>query len=187
MDRNNIETLYNSMHDRLCLFICRRTGYDMDAEDILQDVFLRIHTHLDTVRDMDKLESWIYQVARNSITDYYRKQRHQIELPEDTPEESEEEEESDPGTIPYIRGLVDNLPEPYRQAIILTEYEGLSQKEMAERLGISISGAKSRVQRARQRIKEMMLQCCHYEFDMRGAILEYHERCCCCDESTSCH
>jgi len=52
--------------------------------------------------------------------------------------------------------------------------------ELAARLGISISGAKSRVQRARQKVKDMLLTCCHYEFDRRGAILEYRQRCCCC-------
>ena len=188
IDKPDIETLYKNMHDRLCLFICSRMGYEAEAEDILQDVFLRIHTHLDTVREMDKLESWVYQVARNSIIDYYRSRRRFVELQDQPVEEEKPEEEPDLNMALYIRDLVEALPEPYHQAIILTEYEGLSQKDMAERLGISISGAKSRMQRARQKIKEMMLQCCHYEFDMRGAILDYRERCCCCcDETTSCN
>ncbi|MCE1252668.1 MAG: RNA polymerase sigma factor SigZ [Anaerolineae bacterium] len=186
MDTPNLETLYITMHDRLCLFICSRTAYAADAEDILQDVFLRIHTHLGSVREVEKLESWIYQVARNSIIDYYRRGRRLVELKNDLPAELEEENEPDPGLAPYLRQLVESLPEPYRQAIQLTDYEGLSQKEMAGRLGISISGAKSRVQRARLKIKEMMLLCCHYEFDKRGAILEYRERCCCCDDNQPC-
>jgi RNA polymerase sigma-70 factor, ECF subfamily len=182
----SVETIYNTMHDRLCLFICSRMGYEADAEDILQDVFLRIHTHLDTIRDMDKLESWIYQVARNSINDYYRSRRSLVELQELPVEDEHKEENQDEDLAPYIRSLVETLPEPYRQALILTEYEGLSQKELAQRLGISFSGAKSRVQRARQKIKDLMLQCCHYEFDMRGSILDYHEKCCCCEEPGTC-
>ncbi len=183
MEWTNIESLYNNLHNQLCRFICSRTGYDDEAEDILQDVFLKIHANIDSIRDLNKLESWVYQVARNCIIDYYRRQRRWVALSDDFTEDNREEEDSDETRIPYVRELVNTLPEPYRQAIILTEYEGLTQKEMADRLGISLSGAKSRVQRARQKIKQMMLQCCHYEFDMRGAILDSRKRCCCCDKS----
>lgn len=179
----NIESLYTQLHDQLCLYICSRTGYADEAEDILQDVFLRIHANIDSIRDLNKLEGWIYQVARNCIIDYYRRQRRAVELTEDFPQETVEEDDPYASRIPYVRELVNTLPQPYRQAILLTEYEGLTQKEMADQLGISLSGAKSRVQRARQKIKELMLECCHYEFDMRGAILDYRKKCCCCDKS----
>jgi RNA polymerase sigma-70 factor, ECF subfamily len=76
--------------------------------------------------------------------------------------------------------MVNELPEPYRQALLLTEYQGLNQKQMAERLGISVSGAKSRVQRAREKLRDMLLNCCHFEFDRRGRIVDYYEHCCCC-------
>ena len=67
------------------------------------------------------------------------------------------------------------MPEKYKQAIILTEYEGLTQK-LAEKLGLSLSGAKSRVQRARLKLKELLLNCCHFELDRFGNILEYHHK-----------
>jgi hypothetical protein len=79
-----------------------------------------------------------------------------------------------------LHELIDQLPEPYRQALILTEYQGLSQKQLAERIGISLSGAKSRVQRAREKLRDMLLRCCHFEFDRRGHIVDYYQRCCCC-------
>jgi RNA polymerase sigma-70 factor (ECF subfamily) len=185
MTEPSMETLYTNLHDRLCLFICGRMAYETEAEDILQDVFLRIHTHLDTVRDLDKLESWVYQIARNSISDYYRRRRDQVELQDMPFEDAIPEEDMAESMVPYIRSLVEALPEPYHQAILLTEYEGLSQKALAEHLGISVSGAKSRVQRAREKIKEMMLKCCHYEFDVRGAIIDYRQHCC-CEDSCSC-
>jgi len=77
------------------------------------------------------------------------------------------------------------LPGPYREALILTEYQGLTQKEMAERLGISLSGAKSRVQRARQKVKDLLMTCCHFEFDARGLVYDYRQHCCCCASETS--
>ena len=82
-----------------------------------------------------------------------------------------------------LKELIDELPEPYRQALILTEYQGLSQKQLAENLGIWLSGAKSRVQRARGKLREILLRCCHFEFDRRGHIMDYYERCCCCNRA----
>lgn len=174
------------MHDRLHRFILSRVPDETVADDILQEVFLRIHTHLDGVRDMDRLESWIFQIARNSITDYYRARRRVVplegsgienELIADEPEEPDAAAE----LAPALRELVEGLPELYRQALILTEYEGLSQKQAAERLGISFSGAKSRVQRARQMVLDALLSCCHFEFDVRGVLCCYRSHCCCCD------
>ena len=79
-----------------------------------------------------------------------------------------------------LREMVETLPESYREALTLTEYEGLSQKELADRLGLSVSGAKSCVQRARQKIKDKLLTCFYLEFDRRGMIIDYYEHCCCC-------
>jgi RNA polymerase sigma-70 factor, ECF subfamily len=93
------------------------------------------------------------------------------------------------GLLPYVKKLVDNLPNEYREALLLTEYEGLNQRELAERLGISISGAKSRVQRAREKVRLMLLDCCHFQFDRRGRIIDYESNRGCCvnqDCATAC-
>ena len=72
--------------------------------------------------------------------------------------------------------MIEGLPDAYREAIVLTEFEGLTQKELADRLGISLSGAKSRVQRARGQLKQMLLGCCQFEFDRRGGIIDCKPR-----------
>jgi RNA polymerase sigma-70 factor (ECF subfamily) len=182
---HTLETVWNRMHKRLCLFICQRIPDSDDAEDILQEVFVRIHTHLDTVKSLDRLESWIYQIARNCIADHYRSRRRLVELVDVPVEQQFLPENAHERLAPSIREIVDALPEPYRQALILTEYQGLSQREMADHLGISISGAKSRVQRARQKIKDDLLSCCHFELNERGDVLDYRERCCCCSNEPS--
>jgi RNA polymerase sigma-70 factor (ECF subfamily) len=128
------------------------------------------------------MESWIYQIARNLIIDFYRQRREVVELPMDFPAEMElpvlDPEVSLAGSL---RGMIDELPDPYREALLLTEYQGLSQVELARRLDISISGAKSRVQRARDRLRDMILACCHLELDRRGRVIDYYPRCCCCN------
>jgi len=176
-----LESLYEQMHHSLVQFVCRRVPTCEDAEDIVQDVFLKIHHNLDTVREMDRLEGWVYQISRNSVVDYYRKNRPEVDLPDLLTEDPMPEPDAAESLLPAMRETVDSLPPLYREAIWLTEYQGLSQVEMANRLGISISGAKSRVQRARQKVKDLLLECCHFEFDRRGKILEYRERCCACD------
>ncbi|HLZ55439.1 MAG TPA: sigma factor-like helix-turn-helix DNA-binding protein, partial [Ktedonosporobacter sp.] len=75
-------------------------------------------------------------------------------------------------------------PDQDRQALVLTEYQGLTQKELGERLGLSFSGAKSRVQRAREKLKQELLACCHFELDRRGHILDYQPRCDCCVQAS---
>ncbi len=181
MTDKSLETLWEQMHSRLCRFVCSRFADAADADDILQEVFLKIHTNLDSVRNMERMESWIYQIARNSIADFYRGRRRLVELTELPVSDEHPEEDAAESLAPTIRDIVFSLPEPYREALLLTEYQGLSQVELAERLGISVSGAKSRVQRARQKIKDILLACCHFEFDARGLVFDYREHCCTCE------
>ncbi len=172
------------MHNQLGQFICSRMPDCDEAEDILQDVFVRIHTNLDTVRDMERVESWIYQIARNSIADYYRSRKKLVELTDLPIDDEPPEEDTATFLAPYIREVIASLPDPYRQALEMTEYRGISQKQLAGQLGISFSGAKSRVQRAREKVRDIMLACCHYEFDVRGMLAEQRGTCsCCCSDN----
>lgn len=72
--------------------------------------------------------------------------------------------------------MMEELPEKYREALHLTEIQGLTQKELAERLNISLSGAKSRVQRAREKLKGVLLECCHVEVDRRGKVMDWESK-----------
>lgn len=181
MTEITISDLWNQFHHRLLQFVSNRVSDPQDAEDIVQDVFMRIHDHLDTVRNVDRLESWIYQIARNSIADAYRRRQNLVILDDLPGDKDVPNVDSRENLAPYLREIVETLPEPYREALLLTEYEGLTQKELANRLGISLSGAKSRVQRARQKVKEVMLSCCHFQFDVRGVICCYRSKCSGCD------
>lgn len=174
------EKVWEEFNIGLKHFILKRVPDEPSAEDILQDVFLKIHTHLSSLRKEEKLQSWIYQIARNAITDYYRTHKPIPDLPEmpDVQDDSFDDVVSD--LLPYVKELVYSLPPDYREALILTEYEGLTQRELAERLGISVSGAKSRVQRAREKVKRMLLRCCHFQFDRLGRIIDYEPNCDCC-------
>jgi len=101
-----------------------------------------------TLRDEEKLQSWLYQIARNTIADYYREHQATVALSEALliPEKLVVDDDVVKSLLPGVRAMMESLPDGYRQALLLTEYEGLTQRELAEWLGLSLSGAKSRVQ-----------------------------------------
>ena len=182
------EHAWEAFHAPLHQFIRRRVADEATAEDLLQEVFLKIHQQGANLRDARRLESWIYQITRNLIIDYYHSNHHRLttlddvevlDLPEELPDDDIVSE-----LLPCIRAMVLALPDQDRQALILTEYQGLTQKELGERLGLSFSGAKSRVQRAREKLKQELLACCHFELDRRGHILDYYPHCECCEQAS---
>ncbi len=173
----SLEQIYNDFHAKLRSFALRRLPDPEAADDILQDVYLRIHAHIHDLRNTDRLEGWVFQVTRNAIADYYRGHRPQEVVGESMPAAAEEEPDAASELTASIQEMVTALPTKYRQAIELTEFQGLSHAELAARLNISLSGAKSRVQRARQMLKQAFLDCCHFEFDRYGRVIDYHANC----------
>ncbi len=173
------EHIWQEFSERLKSFILRRVRSEHDADDILQDAFGKIHANAGSLKQQDKLESWLYQITRNTITDYYRRQSNApldiADMPE--PEASEEgPQEHLEELTACLKPMIDSPPEKYRQAIVATEYEGLSQKELSQQLGMSLSGVKSRVQRSRERLKGTLLGCCHFEFDRLGKVINYQPK-----------
>lgn len=183
----NSETIYQDFRLALAGFIRKRVSDAEDAEDILQDVFVKIHCNIDQLQDETRLVAWVYQITRNVINDYYRQRRELAELPDELMDEREDGVET--AVTPnlthtvaqWLLPMTEQLPEKYREAIQLVELEGMSQREMSEQLQISVSGAKSRVQRGRKQLKEVLLACCHVEFDRVGNVLDYQSRVNDCD------
>jgi len=171
--------LWQKFHDRLYRFIHQRVKNPADADDILQEVFLRIHHRLSTVRDRDRLVSWMFQIARHAVIDHYRSSSRQwdvatereIELAANSDEEVDVTLNQELATC--LQPMLKALPSTYQEALRLVELEGMTQKAAAERLGLSLSGAKSRVQRGRQQLKAMLLRCCEIERDRLGNVLDY--------------
>lgn len=171
---NVIEKVWMEYHSRLLAFITKRVDDRSIAEDILQDVFVKIHSQMGSLKEETKLESWLYQITRNAVIDYYRTRKSSVELPEwlsqpvtDPGDQAKQELEA------CLRPMIDRLPENYRNALVLSELEGKTQQEVSEEQGISLSGAKSRVQRGRSLLKGMMFECCQFEFDHKGKVVDY--------------
>jgi RNA polymerase sigma-70 factor, ECF subfamily len=173
------EEVWEEFSDRLHSFIRARVASDVDADDLLSDVFIKVHTRIDGLRDDEHVASWLYRITRNTVIDHYRRRRESTDFV-DLPEPEESRSDAEEVIARDLRGMVDGLPDRYREALVLTEFEGLTQVEMADRLGLSVSGAKSRVQRARGLLRDQLLACCHFEFDRRGHMIDFTPRRSCC-------
>jgi len=160
-----VEQIWNEFSTRLGQFIRARVADPATAEDVLHDVFVKFQGRLDEFRDPAKIQGWLFLVARNAIVDHCRTRKPTSKLSESLSVELPATEVIEIEELHVmLRRIVDRLPEQYREAFVLTAFEGLSQEELAKRLGISVSGAKSRVQRAREQLKEMLLDFCRREF-----------------------
>ena len=135
-----------------------------------------------SLRDSDRAESWVYGIARRAIADYYRARGRRMQL------ESAADVDETPGTptdvheevLSWIRPFAEGLPEGYREALVMADFEGRSQKEVAQALGLSLPGAKSRIQRARRMLGEQLRRCCELHFGSDGRVTDIEPRDCDC-------
>lgn len=164
-------------------FVARRVRGEAAVDDVLQNVFLKIQQGLPKLRDEQRFGAWVYQLTRNAIVDYGRSSSRQPSSRETPPEiadrelaelDERESERALAGTCALL--FVSMLASPYREALTLTEVEGLTQVEAAKMLGISLSGMKSRVQRGRQKLRHALEQCCEVELDGRGRVVGFDQR-----------
>ena len=163
-----IDPIWMEHQDKLFWFIHSRVSNECDAKDLLQEIFLKVKTRCGSLRDKGKVRSWIYQIGRNAIVDYYRGRDKRRELPEDLPEIKKAK---DPWALisRCVRPFIQELPVLYREALILSEIEGLPHAEVARKLGISLSSAKARILRGKRKLKEKFDDCCIFECGPRGA------------------
>lgn len=177
MKNKQSEQIFMEYHEKLLGFILKRVSNKADAEDILQDVFLKIHSRIDTLKENSKFQSWIYTITRNAIIDYYRVQQSTKDLPESLSNtDLKEHEIARQELTDCFLPLISTLPPSYQHSFKLSEIDGMNQNKVAEKEGISLPAVKSRILRGRQKLKETLLQCCHFEFDHQGKVLEYQNK-----------
>jgi RNA polymerase sigma-70 factor (ECF subfamily) len=167
-------------------FLRARTRSDADADDLLQDIFVRIQKRLPGLRDPAKLQGWIYRIARNAVIDHYRARREHVPL--DFELESEDPEGRDLVDLSHsLRRFIAALPAQYREPLVRHEFQGEPMQEVATALGLSLTATKTRVRRARMMLRKMLDQCCRFEFDRLGRVIEAVPRVKdACDSSRSC-
>ena len=175
-----VASIYKQFHTELLNYIKGKIRSHEDAEDILQNVFMKISSNLDKLTEDVKLKSWIFTITRNAIIDYYRVNSNKKklgfteEITEDIPEH--EDSDSTKGLDQCMTSMIGLLPDEYRDIIVESEIKGIRQKDLAEKYGIAYPSMRSKVQRGRERLKELFYNCCHIETDTRGNVIEAQGR-----------
>lgn len=177
---------------RLRPFIARRVS-PSDIDDGMQDVFVRMQRGLSALRSEERFTSWLFQIARSSVAEHARtRARHPLPaapVAEERPAEPAEADDREAARMlaSCVSVFVARLSSPYREAVTLVELEGLTAREAAEMVGVSVSGMKSRVQRGRAQLRRMFDECCEIALDARGKVTEFtpRPRPCGCKEQRS--
>jgi RNA polymerase sigma-70 factor (ECF subfamily) len=175
---------WRDIEARLRPYVARRVASAAEVDDIVQEILVRIHGGLAGLRDGERFGGWVYRIAERAIADSARARARAptadvadlAGVPEDAGAAADEAADLQLDLGECVALFVARLPSPYRQAITLTELQGLSQKEAAEMLGVSLSGMKSRVQRGREKIRDMFEACCQISVDCRGRVVECESR-----------
>jgi len=168
-----------------------------DIDDVVQDVFVRVSQSLNQLRERERAETWILAIARKTIADFYRKRERRLPaaLGEEGPEPPDEsapqpenlsryagEHDVHEEVLSWLRPMADEIAEPYRTALIKADFEKVSQRKLARELRLSESGLKSRVQRARRLLADVLQRCCEVEFGGEGRAVAFRRlRKCRCD------
>ena len=171
----NEELVINDFKDKLEKFIASIVKDQNVVNDILQDALLKIYVAFPKLKNREKITSWIYQITRNTINDYFRKKQLNVQLI-DLPEELDSDTSLNHELTECLKPFIEQLPEKYRDALKQTDLGQLSQKEYAKKIGLSYSGTKSIVQRARVKLKALFNQCCQIESDKYGQIMAYRRK-----------
>jgi RNA polymerase sigma-70 factor (ECF subfamily) len=187
-DNAAVEDMWRTFSQPLRRFLRARAGSAADADDLLQEVFVRIQKRLPGLRDPARLQGWVYRIARNVVIDHHRARRDIRPLDGETEPEPEDPSGRDAVDLtPSLRKFIAALPLDYREPLVRHEFQGESLQEIANALGLTLTAVKSRVRRARLQLREMLDRCCRFEFDRRGRVIAASARqSAACPERCSC-
>lgn len=185
-----LTAIYTQFHQVLLGFIKSKVNNHHDAEDILQNVFIKVAAGANDLNRKEKLQSWIYAITRNAIIDYYRvnSNKKSLVIEEEIADSFTEEDYIDTtkGLDCCLFDLVNQLPAEYRDIIIDVELNRVKQKDLVEKYNLAYPSIRSRVQRGRERLKQILLDCCHIQWDNRGNILDVQSKPACGKDNGDC-
>lgn len=174
-DQLKTHEIWDDFHDAIWRFARARVDSDADADDVVQEVFLKVHDRRTQLTDEERVAGWVFRIASNAVTDLHRS-RSKSPPPVDRDSSLPMSDEA-VRLAQCVRPFVEMLEPKYRDALVWTEFEGMTQAEAAERAGISLSGMKSRVQRGRERLRASLEACCKVDLDARNAVMDVEARC----------
>lgn len=173
---SQLEEIWAEYRSALKAFLHSKIADTADVDDVLQDILIKTHKNMGQIRSKDSIKSWLFQVANNSIIDFYRRAGRRKELKEDDLWFGEDEADIKVELSHCIEPFIHSLPEKSAELLTAIDINGESQKEYAESLGISYSTLKSRVQKARTDLRGLFDDCCHMKLDAQGNLMDYERK-----------
>lgn len=175
-----VGAIYKQFHQELLGYLKSKIRSTEDAEDILQNVFIKISSSLHNLTEEIKLKNWIFTITKNAVIDYYRvnANKRKVAVTEEIDENIFEADDPDPtkGLDQCVGTMINLLPEEYRNIVMDSEIRGIKQKDLADKYGMAYPSMRSRVQRGRERLKQLLYNCCHIETDKHGNVLDAQGR-----------
>lgn len=156
-------------------FIFSKVKHREDTEDILQEVFLKSMDNMNHFEPDTNLNAWLYTVTRNAVNDYFRKKKGVVMKDNLVNEIFEEDHLSIKDSFCCLEPHINELPDKYKEVILLSEIEGLKHQEIALRMDLSVSAIKSRVVRGREMLKDKFVECCKYYINDEGKLAGEHD------------
>lgn len=188
-----IQHIHREFGEHLKNFIRTKVKVEDDVLDIYQDVILKIITRIDTLQKTESLKSWIFTITNNQIIDYHRKRKPIADIDDfdDTSLKNTNQEDASAYHLMEgcIHSLIAQLPEEYKTIVEQSEIKGISQKELAESLGMNYVTLRSKVQRGRDRLKKMLNDSCLIEQAALGTVTDCKPKAaskCCGSANTNC-
>lgn len=162
--------------DRIRKLIASKIPDATLVDDLMQDVFLRAYTQSHQLKSEASVGGWLGRIAFNVTMDYFRKHKNFEELSETLEAEEEDElEKSHQQAAQCLVPFIERLPDNYRIPLEMAELQGMSQQAVADALGLTLSAAKSRIQRARAQLKKQLTECCHIELS-QGLVADAYPK-----------
>ncbi|MGF1754257.1 RNA polymerase sigma factor SigZ [Vibrio makurazakiensis] len=172
-----LESIWAEYHASLKSFLHSKVANAHDAEDLLQEVLIKTHTNLKTITDSSKIKPWLFQIANNTIIDFYRRNgRHNDLVAEDLWYQEEDEEQVIDDLSLCLLPFIKQLPKADSELLIAIEIEEIAQKDYAEKNGINYSTLKSRVKQSRGKLHNLFNRCCDFSLDSQGNIMDYNQK-----------
>ncbi len=175
-----VEIIWRQFHQQLLAFIYSKVNDHTIAEDILQEVFIKVYQKVERLTDKDKLQPWLYQICRNTIIDYYRSKKLVIldgGLPEEIATDQTPQDQAQLNRC--IKLLIANLSDKYNDILMRNDLLGEKQQAIAKQHNLSIAAVKSRVIRGREQLKSKLQACCDWEFNEQGPEATCKSNCGC--------
>ncbi|WMN12238.1 sigma-70 family RNA polymerase sigma factor [Marivirga salinae] len=153
--------IYLEFKDEIQRHILKKVKSKEVAEDLTSQLALKLYSSCEKLHDVNNLRAWIYRIASNTVIDYFRdEQKKQSQSISDDLLEDEDEDFVNIAVENCVLQLLEQLPDKYKEAVRMSDLEGVNQKKIAEKLNISYSAAKMRVQRGRESLKSKFYECC---------------------------